>query len=63
MSIQIDPICGMAVEDTDAVHAQYNDTIYYFCSEDCQRKFEELLRETSDTFKGSGSKSSVTGPD
>ena len=63
MSTQTDPICGMAVEETGGIRAQYKDTVYYFCSEDCHRKFEELLRETSDAFKGSGPKSSVSGPD
>lgn len=63
MATQIDPICGMAVEETQGIHSRYKDATYYFCSVDCHKKFEELLRETSDAFKGSGAKSNVSGPD
>ena len=63
MATQIDPICGMEVEETQGIHFRYKDTTYYFCSVDCHKKFEELLRETSETFKGTPSKSNVIGPD
>lgn len=63
MSTQIDPICGMAVEETQGIHSRYNDTTYYFCSVDCHKKFEELLRETSEAFKGYAPKLNVNGPD
>lgn len=61
MPTHTDPICGMAVEETQGIHSRYKDTTYYFCSVECHRKFEELLRETSEAFKGSAS--NVSGPD
>ena len=63
MSTHTDPICGMAVEETQGIHSRYKDTTYYFCSVQCHKKFEELLRETSETFKGSAPKSNVSGLD
>lgn len=63
MPTQTDPICGMAVEETQGIHARYKDTTYYFCSVDCHKKFEELLRETSEALKGARPESNVTGAD
>lgn len=63
MPTQTDPICGMSVEETAAIQTQYKDTIYYFCSEDCHKKFDELVRETSEAFKGLKSDSSLADPD
>lgn len=60
MSTQVDPICGMQVQDTDSIQSQYKDTTYYFCSTDCQRKFDDLLKETSEAFKDLRSRSNVT---
>ena len=41
MAKQIDPVCGMQIEERDAVgQAEYAGTTYYFCCEACQRKFE-----------------------
>ncbi len=36
-----DPACGMKVERAKARRAVWKGTTYYFCSESCQRKFEE----------------------
>lgn len=42
MAKQIDPVCGMQVEEQDAVgQAEYEGRTYYFCAEGCKRKFEE----------------------
>ncbi len=35
----IDPICGMQVDETGALHAERDGTTYYFCCEHCRRKF------------------------
>ncbi|MDQ6788188.1 MAG: YHS domain-containing protein [Acidobacteriota bacterium] len=41
MAQQIDLVCGMQIEERDAVgQAEHEGTTYYFCSEACQRKFE-----------------------
>ncbi len=34
-----DPICGMTVDETTALHAERDGQIYYFCSEHCRKKF------------------------
>lgn len=42
MATQVDPVCGMQVDDQDAVHrSEYLGVEYYFCSEDCKHKFEQ----------------------
>lgn len=36
-----DPVCGMKLDEKDAVAtAQYKGRTYYFCSEDCKETFE-----------------------
>jgi P-type Cu+ transporter len=38
----IDPVCGMTVDESQAAgKAQYAGQVYYFCSRECQRDFEE----------------------
>lgn len=35
-----DPVCGMDLEEADAVAtAEHGGTTYYFCSEDCAEEF------------------------
>lgn len=34
-----DPICGMNVDDTFDLHAEYEGKVYYFCGEECRKKF------------------------
>jgi len=37
-----DPVCGMTIEDTDAVGTSvYEDKTYHFCSNDCKEEFDE----------------------
>jgi YHS domain-containing protein len=37
-----DPVCGMEIETARALHsAQYGSNTFYFCSNDCYRKFRE----------------------
>jgi YHS domain-containing protein len=36
-----DPVCGMDIEDSDAVgRSEHEGTTYFFCSESCQEEFE-----------------------
>jgi YHS domain-containing protein len=37
-----DPVCGMQLEEEDAVGSvEYKGHTYHFCSEDCKATFEE----------------------
>ena len=41
MAQQVDPVCGMQIEEQDAAgQTDYEGRTYYFCSTACQRKFE-----------------------
>lgn len=35
----IDPICGMTVDTSTALHAERDGETSYFCSEECRQKF------------------------
>lgn len=35
----LDPICGMAVDPSTALHAECEGKTSYFCSDACRRKF------------------------
>jgi Cu+-exporting ATPase len=42
MKPDIDPVCGMQVdEENAAATSEYLGRKYFFCSIDCQRKFEQ----------------------
>ncbi len=42
MATATDPVCGMTIEETDAVATVDHDgTTYYFCSKDCAEEFTE----------------------
>jgi YHS domain-containing protein len=43
VSVEVkDPVCGMTIEDSDAVATvEYGGKTYYFCSTDCAASFEE----------------------
>ncbi len=38
-SMTKDPICGMSVDETTALHAERDGKTFYFCSKHCQEKF------------------------
>jgi len=38
-SVTKDPICGMTVDETTALHAERDGKTFYFCSEHCREKF------------------------
>ena len=38
----IDPVCGMEVEESQAAgKTSYAGQVYYFCSKECQKNFEQ----------------------
>lgn len=42
MNAQIDPVCGMQVEEKEAAgQAQYQGRTYFFCSSGCKVKFDQ----------------------
>lgn len=48
-----DPVCGMIIEQQDAVGtSEYDGKRYYFCSEDCKQEFDENPEDYAD--EGSG---------
>jgi len=41
-TMHTDPVCGMRVDEQKAAgQSDYLDQKYYFCSEDCKRKFDQ----------------------
>jgi Cu+-exporting ATPase len=36
-----DPVCGMQVDDKARLQSNYQGQTYFFCSEDCKRKFDQ----------------------
>ena len=38
--VAVDPICGGPVLESDAEQVEYKQRTYYFCSDDCRRRFE-----------------------
>jgi len=40
--LSVDPVCGASVDEKRAAaKTSYAGQVYYFCSKDCQRAFEE----------------------
>jgi YHS domain-containing protein len=39
-----DPICGMTVDETTALHAERDGKMFYFCCDHCRQRF--LLNPT-----------------
>jgi Cu+-exporting ATPase len=41
MANQIDPVCGMEVNEQDAAgRSEYQDRTFYFCSTSCKEQFD-----------------------
>ena len=38
-SVTKDPICGMTVDESTALHTEREGKTFYFCSENCRQKF------------------------
>lgn len=41
----IDPICGVHVDEDEAVTANYKGKTYYFCCDECKEEFLEAPEE------------------
>jgi YHS domain-containing protein len=41
----IDPVCGMQVDEDEAVTATYEGENYYFCCDECRDEFREAPEE------------------
>lgn len=63
MAKHTDPVCGMVIEEADAVGtSDYNGTRYYFCSSDCKTEFDTNPADYAETGSGtSGADSSGRG--
>jgi Cu+-exporting ATPase len=53
--MKIDPICGMKVDETRGPTTQCDGQIFYFCSEQCRREFEERSHPTGEPAQLSSS--------
>lgn len=40
MSMSIDPVCGMTVDESAGLKETYRGREYFFCSEECMHRFE-----------------------
>jgi YHS domain-containing protein len=38
--MEIDVVCGMEVDPTDAPETEHDGKLYYFCSRDCLEEFQ-----------------------
>jgi Cu+-exporting ATPase len=50
----IDPICGMTVDTTTALHAERDGDTFYFCSEHCREKFLSTSADAKPDEKSGG---------
>jgi YHS domain-containing protein len=41
----IDPVCGVQVNEDEAVATTYEGQTYYFCCDDCRQEFREAPEE------------------
>ena len=41
----VDPVCGIYIDEDEAVTAKYHGKAYYFCSDDCKEEFQETPNE------------------
>jgi len=39
-SVTKDPFCGMTVDEATSLHAERDGKTFYFCSDNCQQKFQ-----------------------
>ena len=49
-----DPICGMTVDESAAIHAERNGKMFYFCSDHCLKKFLTLPDGSKPESKSAG---------
>ena len=49
-----DPICGMTVDESSALHTERDGKTFYFCSEHCQQSFQSTLAGEAPKKKSGG---------
>lgn len=54
VSVTKDPICGMTVDKTSAIHADRDGETFYFCSEHCREKFLAMPADVKPAEKPGG---------
>jgi YHS domain-containing protein len=55
MAMQIDPVCGMQVDDRTALaKSQYQGTNYFFCCDDCKHQFDQQPEQYVGAQQSSG---------
>jgi YHS domain-containing protein len=54
-SMTTDPMCGLAVDTSTALHAEREGETFYFCSETCRQKFLVTPGESNPFGKSGGS--------
>jgi putative ABC transport system ATP-binding protein len=52
VSMAIDPVCGMSVEQEKAITAEWNGQTYYFCAKGCREEFSARPSEFVPTVVG-----------
>jgi len=40
-----DPVCGTYIPENQAVKYKFSGEVYYFCSEECKQKFQQLQQQ------------------
>jgi Cu+-exporting ATPase len=53
-SLTKDPICGMTVDETTAIHAERDGKTFYFCSDHCRQKFMSISASAKPEGKSGG---------
>ncbi len=43
--MKTDPVCGMRVDEKTTILSHKGAKTEYFCSEECQKKFEEIPKQ------------------
>jgi YHS domain-containing protein len=52
MAMQTDPVCKMSIDSQKAAAtSQYQGTNYYFCSQECKRKFDQQPQQYASTAR------------
>lgn len=41
----IDPVCGVQLDEEEAVTTNYEEQTYYFCCDDCRQEFMDAPEE------------------
>ena len=49
-----DPVCGMTVDETTALHAERDGKTFYFCGDHCLKKFLSALTGAKAEAKAGG---------